>query len=257
MPGSKPAESTPSNEAKQETAPSTVLAEQPPASGEQTPVPTGSEVKPPVKERFEDNPGFKALRNQANSFKSELQKAQELNTKLMTMLENQSKPKVEGVASEQEAAAKQLRQILGIDDLVGKIQSLDKRNSEFNQSQTDSAFDKEQESIAKQCEKFGLDMNVVVHELQGYLDSHPYFSKQAIQPGFYDLAFKSLYFDKSTELAKNAAYAEQVKTTQNLKKANSEAPNPGSTPSTKSYTGIKDRVKDLIEQGGGVSFPGH
>lgn len=254
--GVKPESTIPSTDAK-ETVPSTVKTENTPVVGEQQP-----EAKPPVsvqpKERFEDNPGFKNLKNQRDSFKTELQKAQEQNQKLMALLEAQTKPKSDPVASEQEQAAKQLRQILGIDGLIEKLDSLDKRNSDYSERETNQAFDKEQDGIVKQCEKFGLDFNEVVPELQNYLDEHPYFSKIAIQPGFYDLAFKAIYFDKSNDLAKRAAYAEQLKETEKLKKANSESPNPGnSTGSSPAYTGVKDLVRRRLESDGGISFPGH
>ena len=255
--GNKPETPAPSTTDAKETVPSTVTPEKTSAVDEQP-----SEAKPfvpgnqPAKERFEDNPGFKNVLRQRDSFKTELQKAQEQNQKLMALLEA-NKPKAEvGPQNEQEAAAKQLRQILGIDNLVEKLESLDKRNSDFSERETNQAFDKEQDGIVKQCEKFGLDFNQVVPELQNYLDEHPYFSKIAIQPGFYDLAFKAVYFDKSNDLAKRAAYAEQLKETEKLKKANSEAPNPGgATGSTPSYTGVKDLVRNRMDKEGGISFP--
>lgn len=252
MPGQKP-EDAPVKDAK-EAAPSPAIQEKP-SQADAQPVQPKAETPEAPKQRFEDNPGFKNVLKQRDSVREELKKAQEANSKLMALLEAQSK-RPEAAPSEQDSAAKQLRQLLGIDELFSKLETLDKRNSEFSTSQRDAAFDKEQAQLASQCEKFGLDINTVIPELQNWIDEHPYFGKADIQPGFYDIAFKSIYFDKSSEIAKRAAYAEQLKEKEKLKKANSEAPSPvtGATPGA--YTGVKDKVRELIEKAGGITFPG-
>lgn len=240
-----------------EAAPTPAKVEETPAGGVQPPAHAVQAAPTEPKVRFEDNPGFKNVLRQRDSFKSELARAQEANERLMALLEKQSQaPSASPQMSEQEQAAKQLRQILGIDGLTEKLEKLDKRNSDYSQSQVDSSFDKEQEGIIKQCEKFGLDFNEVAPELNDWLSEHPYFGQlPEFKPGFFDIAFKALYFDKSTELAKKAAYSDQLKETEKLKKGNSESPNPAGTSSPRAYTGIKDLVRQRIEDSGGMTFP--
>lgn len=239
-----------------ETATTPVTTEETPASGEQTP-----KVETPIapvepKQRFEDNPGFKNVLRQRDSFKSELQKAQESNAKLMALLEKQSQPSPQASPlSEQESAKKQLREILGIDGLTETIESLKKTNSEYSERERNQAFDREQEGIVKSCQKFGQNFEEVVPEIRTWLDEHPYFGRLSqYEPGMFDLAYKALYFDKSTELAKKAAYAEQLKETEKLKKAGSESPSPAGSSTPRAYTGTKDLVKSRMDAEGGVSF---
>lgn len=252
IPGQSPSDEIPSKSDANISAPSTEKSEQTPPSGEQTAeVKTlGSEsVK---KERFEDNPGFKNLRSQRDSLQAELKKAQEANDKLMAFLDKQNAPKEN--LSEQEAATMQLRKLLGFDSLTEKLEKLESRNSEYSQRETDSAYDKEEEKIISRCEKFKLDPTEVLPNLQNWLDEHPYFSKVAIQPGFYELAFNQIYFDKSLELSEKAAYAKQIEEKNKLKKGNTEGAG-ASTESGKAIrdVSIRDFAKRRIEESGGLT----
>lgn len=241
-------------EAAKESAPATDKVETPPVSSESKPEVISASTPPAVKQRFEDNPGFKNVLKQRDSFKSELDKAQKLNQELMDALKaGRSTQPANTQEAEMEAAASQLRKLLGLEDLTKKLDSLEKRNTDYTTSQRNDAFDKEQEKIVSECKRLGIDFQEVAPELSAWLDEN---LPGEPKPGYFTIAFKAMNFDKSLELAKREAYAEQLREKEKLKKANSEAPSPGASQTPGAYTGIKDFARNRIESAGGVTFPG-
>lgn len=209
------------------------------------------------KESFEEklfkNPGFKKMQTERDQLRKELEDARKERQQFLKALEGMKAPAKEAVVDEKEQAAKELRRLLGVDTLLEDIKTLKERNSDFTQRETDQAFDKEEERIVTAATKFGLNPHEVKAECQAWLDAHPYFSKVDIQPGFYDLAFKALYFDKSSELAQKAAQLEQIKQRDKLRQANTETPANASTDKgVTKPSSMRERLQDMIKEGGGA-----
>lgn len=206
------------------------------------------------KEKFEDNPGFKKLRSERDTLRQEMQKAAEREERLLAALEGMKASQPKPPVDERESAKRELIDILGLGDLQKKLDRLEARNADYSSRETDSAYDKEEDGIRASCEKFGMKMDEVLPELQNYLDEHPVFSRMDIQPGMYDLAFKALYFDKSTDLAKNAARLDEIKQRDKLRQANTEAPSTTST-GARDITmpsRLRDHLRNVIRDGGGA-----
>lgn len=240
-----------------DTAPSTVTTEQTNASNVKEAAPVEKTdaglVEQPKRERFEDNPGFKALRKQKEELAEQVRKAAEREERLLKALEAQQGGKKAEVVDEKETAKRELMNLLGLGDLQKKIDALESRSSELSSRETDQAFDKEEQRISESCQKFGLEVNTVKAELQTWLDEHPIFGKMNdLPPGSYELAFKSIYFDKSSELAEKAASLKQIKERDKLRQANTESPNNSSTDKGENRpVSMRERLQNMIKDGGG------
>ena len=211
---------------------------------------------------------FKESLSQRDNFKSELQKAQETNQKLMQMLEGFNPNKQQAIQNpEQEQAAQQLMDILSrqpqFKGLMDKLAQLEEKTGSFTSSQVESALDKEQDAILKRCSEFGLNPsevfgqtdeegNVIVKgEIQRYIESHPVLSKIGIAPGVPEMAFRALYFDKQMELADKRANLKLINEQQAKKKGLTQPP--GSTSKgSKPKESMEEFLSRRIEEEGGL-----
>ena len=214
------------------------------------------------------HPVVKRMAGQNREIREELRKAQELNLQFQEALQEMRTSRKtpieehEELSEEQKDALDKLAKLLsshpsfkGIEE---KLAALDKRHESVAEAQQKEKFGKEMNLLEQECGKYGLSYDQVEAECQEWLDNHDYFSKIPLQPGFYTMAFRDLYFDKSADLGTKAANLKLIKDREKLKAASSEKPEQGksesSEPQVTSLNDLKDRLARRISKEGGIEL---
>lgn len=254
---------------QQETSVQTDVQAAPSPATTQSPAESVSPApQKPTVERSIPYSRFKESLSQRDNYASELKKAQELNQKYLEMLQSQTPKQQPSQTFEQQEAARQLAEILAnqpqFKALNEKLQQLEAKTGDFTSSQTEAALDKEQETILKRCEEFGLDPiqvfgqtdedgNIIQKgEIQKYIESHPVLKSIGIQPGVPEIAFRALYFDKQSELASRKANLALIKEQEAKKKAQTESPGSTSGKGARPKESMEDFLARRIEEEGGI-----
>lgn len=233
----------------------------PPQEGAQTPEGVAKEDWTKTPAHF--HPVVRRMVEQNRAAREELKKAQQLNIELQEALQEirsgkPAPPGEEELTGEQKDALDKLAKLISshpsFRGIQEKLAQIDERHQSLTETQKKEKFGKEMEKLQTLCEKHGLSYDQVESECQDYLDNHEYFSKIPLEPGFYTMAFKDLYFDKSAELGTKAANLKLIKDKEKLKAASSEKPDGKSEPTVPTDRNVKELVARRIQESGGIEI---
>lgn len=230
----------------------------------------GADASKQARDRFEDNPGFKSLRNQfketrrqLDEYRNDMKQArlrEERYLRQLDALQQANGPKKTELPPDQVQARDQLAELLRespvLKPLFEKLDQVEQFNNSLTEREMTTKYAEVEKSMEKICADNGLDIETELQACDSWLDQHPVFSKlypagkTQFPPELYELAFKAINHDRADELADKRANLKSIKERERLRSANSETPaanSSGGRPMPKKLEDfLSERMKDGI-----------
>lgn len=195
----------------------------------------------------------KQLRKREAQWEKKWQERDSEYTRRLELLTQRESP--QRTLSEEEQAVEILKQKLGLDSALKRLEELDKRSSSLTQAQTDSLASFEFEATVKELSgKYGMNPTEAEEQLRDFIDSHPLGGRD-YRKGAISAMGKLFAAEHAEEFAERAANLKLIKEQREKKQAGTESSSKGDKAKvTVSDKSIDDYLKRRAHEEGGISF---
>lgn len=217
---------------------------------------------------FDQHPRFKALYRQTKELERRNQEMERRYTeqmeKLTQSLAQRNGPQTQSIPNETQQALLQLADLLkqspeamerlGLSQVSSRAEALEQQLEQIQEYQTKKDFNFEFDEVLKIAEGFGLNKDEVTSELAEYIENHPVLSQVQFSKGAVMMAFRDKYWERIGEFKERSINQKIIQDREKKKSANSEIPGHTSSGGKNLPSSMRERMEDLIREGGGVSI---